>query len=102
MNSIKITGKIASSIELRQSKNGVSVVDFTLYHKGRGRNPVWVDVEVWGEEAERVYKEIAYNELVQVEGELRRDKWISKYNNEPKSKLKITADSVEQVQMQSV
>ena len=93
INDLKIEGKVVSEVQLRKSKTDISVVDFRLMHKNlRARNPVFVDIEVWGREAERTAEFIKRGYIILVYGELRQDVWEK--NGEPRSKLKITAQKV--------
>ena len=99
MNSTTIDGKVITDIELRKTnKKQIPVVNFRLVHNERRReNPVYVDVEVWGREAENLAENAGRGSYVVVYGELRRDVWeATNTGGEPetRSKLKITANRV--------
>jgi single-strand DNA-binding protein len=93
INEITLSGKIVSDVSVRESKKGYSVADFRLMHKNqKARNPVFVDIEVWQEEAKRVGESAVRGDSVVIYGDLRRDVWEKDGNQ--RSKLKITANKV--------
>lgn len=93
INQITLSGKIVSEISLRKSNKGYSVADFRIKHRNkRAKNPVFIDIEVWQDEAEKVHKEAENGSIVIVYGDIRRDVWEK--DGESRSKLKITADKV--------
>ncbi len=95
INKIDLGGRIVSEISLRETTKGIPVADFRIKHISRkSKNPLFVDIEVWSSEAQRVYETIKKGDMVVIVGELRRDIWASKENGEPRSKIKITASRV--------
>lgn len=93
MNAITLKGRIVSEVSLRESNAGDKVTDFRLMHKTRRtKNPLFIDVEVWRAEAERIYQNAARGDYVVVDGELRRDVWEK--DGEERDKIKITAKHV--------
>ena len=70
-NKVIITGRAKSKPELRLTTTGISVVNFTLISEGvKGRE--YIDVTVWGELAEKIYKDIEAGRRLMVEGRLHR------------------------------
>lgn len=101
INQVVLGGKIVSSVELRRSKKGQSVCDFRFMHKhARAREPLFIDIEVWGNEAEKVAGNTQKGDLLVVHGELRRDVWEKDGNT--RSKVKITASKVVLVTTENV
>lgn len=96
VNQVNLGAKIVSDISLRNTtKKGVPVADFRVLHKNRKlSNPLFIDVEVWGDEAMQVYENVNRGDTVVIVGELRRDVWEAKESKEPRSKIKITASRV--------
>jgi len=96
VNQVNLGAKIVSDISLRNTtKKGVPVADFRVLHKNRKlTNPLFIDVEVWGDEAMRVYENVKRGDTVVLVGELRRDVWSAKESGEARSKIKITASRV--------
>jgi single-strand DNA-binding protein len=94
LNQVAIDGRIIDDFELRKTKNkGLSVVNFRLLHNSpKQKNPVYIDVEVWGKEAENLAANAGRGTFVVVHAELRRDRWDSEEG--VRSKLKLTANRV--------
>ncbi len=95
VNQVNLFGKIVSSeIELRKSKSGTSVTEFRIIHRNKKfKNPLFIDIEVWGQESIKVHDTAKKGDKVIVYGELRSDIWTSKDGTQ-KSKIKITANKV--------
>ena len=96
INQITLDGIIVSEISLRTSnKKGTPVADFRVCNRERrAKNPVFIDVEVWGRQAEIVKLNAGRNSKIVISGELRMDSWESRDTGEKRSKHKITADSI--------
>jgi single-strand DNA-binding protein len=93
INNVTLGGKIVSDLILRKSKSGMSVIDFRLMYKNKkAKNPLFIDVEAWGLEADRLSETAVKGVSVIVHGELRRDVWEK--DGEERSKIKITAEKV--------
>lgn len=96
VNQVNLGARIVSEISLRNTaKKGIAVADFRVIHRNRRLpHPLFIDVEVWGNEAKRVYENTKRGDTVVIVGELRRDVWASKDTSEQRSKIKITATRV--------
>lgn len=91
INTVSLGGKIVSDIELRKSKTGLSVIDFRLMFKSaKTKFPLFIDIEVWGNEAEKLASRAKRGDFVVCNGELRRDVWEK--DGEERSKIKVTAN----------
>lgn len=95
INTIQISGVVVSEIQMRRSTNtDTPVVDFRLMNKKRrAKNPVFIDVEVWGKQAEVLYDRAANKSHVFINGELRQDNWQARDGGN-RSKIKITASEI--------
>ena len=95
LNSVTISGRVVNDIQLnRTNKKGISVVNFRLMHNDRKlKHPVYIDVEVWGKEAENLAEKAVRGSYVVVHAQLRRDVWETE-EGDPRSKLKLTANKV--------
>ncbi len=70
-NKVIITGKAKTKPELKLTTTGIAVVNFTLVSEGiKARE--YIDVTIWGELAEKVYKDIEPGRRIMVEGRLHR------------------------------
>ncbi len=95
INSVTLNGKIVSDFELRITNfKKIPVTNFRIQHNSpRLKHPVYVDVEVWGKEAENLCASAQRGSFVVVYAELRRDVWAAD-DGSPRSKLKLTASKV--------
>jgi len=95
INTVTLNGKVVSDLNLRKTNNkGVSVTNFRIQHNApRLKHPVYIDVEVWGAEAETLVAQAKRGSFVVVYAELRRDVWNAE-DGSPRSKLKLTASRV--------
>ena len=95
INTVTLNGKVVSDLNLRKTNNkGISVTNFRIQHNGpKLKNPVYIDVEVWGTEAETLCAQAKRGSFVVVYAELRRDVWNAD-DGSPRSKLKLTASRV--------
>ncbi len=93
INTVTLEGKVVSEIIVRKSTKGTSVTDFRLIHKAyKSKNPVFIDIEVWGDQADRLSSSAKRGSHIIVYGEIRRDVWTK--DGVEKSKLKLTANKV--------
>ena len=88
-NKVIITGRPKSSPEVKTTLSGITVINFTLISEG-SKSREYVDVTVWGELAEKVYKDITPTRRIMVEGTLHR----TAAGDEKYGKLEITANRV--------
>jgi len=95
-NQIQLSARVSSDISFKSTKkHQIPVADFRVVHKTRKvKNPLSIDIEVWGEEVNNIKDNIFRGDLVEIVGQLRRDIWVSKQTGETLSKLKITANKV--------
>ncbi len=95
LNQVNIDGRIIDDFVLRKTKTkGLSVANFRLQHNApKLKTPVYIDVEVWGKEAENLAENARRGSFVVVHAELRRDRWENE-GGDVRSKLKLTANRV--------
>jgi single-strand DNA-binding protein len=99
-NLVSITGRLCADVELRFTPSGMAVTDLRVAVTTRKKvgdewadSTAFVDVTVWGKQAEFVAKDGRKGSPVAVSGELQTDSWEK--DGKKFSKLKIKADSVE-------
>lgn len=95
INNVVLNGRIVSDLELRYTNNKkIPVTNFRLQHSNpKLKYPVYIDVEVWGKEAENLVESGQRGSFVVVYAELRRDVWAADDGGN-RSKLKLTAQNV--------
>jgi len=102
-NKITLLGNLTRTPELKKTKSGLSVIDL-----GMAMNRVWtgddgekhedatfVDVVVWGRDAENAAKYLEKGRSVLVEGRLQMDTWKDANTGQNRSKLRVVAEHVQ-------
>lgn len=102
LNKVLIAGRLTRRPELRKTPGGMSVTDllvalnreyFTLSGE-RQQEVCFVDVVVWGKQAEACTKVLDCSSPVLVEGHLQLDVWYSR-EGEKRCKLRVAAERVQ-------
>lgn len=101
INRVILAGNVTRDPEIRRTKSGESVMDLGMaineQYKGKDGQAVqsvcFVDVAVWGRQAESCAQYLAKGAPVIIEGKLQFDQWKTE-EGEKKSKLKIRAQHV--------
>lgn len=102
LNKVIIAGRLTRRPELRRTPGGMSVTDllvalnreyFTLTGE-RQQEVCFVDVVVWGKQAEACTRVLDCSSPVLVEGHLQLDVWYSR-EGEKRCKLRVAAERVQ-------
>ena len=102
MNRVIIAGRLTKRPALRKTPNGASVTDLLVAINREFTNPsgeklqevCFVDVVVWGKQAEGCTQLLDCSSPVLVEGRLQLDVWHSK-EGEKRCKLRVVAERVQ-------
>jgi len=102
LNRVVIAGRLTRRPLLRKTPGGASVTDllialnreFTTPNGERQQEVCFVDVVVWGKQAEVCVDSLDCSSLVLVEGRLQLDVWHSK-EGEKRCKLRVAAERVQ-------
>ena len=101
-NRVILIGNLTRDPELRYTPSGVAVCDLSLAvssTRGKGADrkeeTVFVDVTVWERMAENCNEYLSKGRPVLVEGRLRQDTWDDRETGKKRSKLAVTALSVQ-------
>jgi single-strand DNA-binding protein len=100
INKVIITGRVTRDSELRQTSGGTSVTDVSvvsnrIWNKGgeRQEESTFVDVTLWGKQAEALSQYLTKGRHVMVEGRLKLNSWETE-EGVKRNKLTLVADSV--------
>jgi single-strand DNA-binding protein len=101
LNRVFLMGRLTRDPEVRYTPSGTAVADLgvavTERYKDRDGNwqekPVFVDVVVWGRQAETSAEYLFKGSPLFVEGRLQLDQWENQ-SGEKRSKLRVRADQV--------
>lgn len=101
MNRVIIAGNLTRDPELRRTPNGVSVTDLLIalnrdfvVHGEKHQEVCFVDVVVWGKQAEDCVSQLSRSSPVLVEGRLQLDTWFGN-GGEKRCKLRVAAERVQ-------
>jgi len=102
LNKVMLIGRLTRDPELRTTPSGKSVAQIGLAiddsYKNQAGEKVeracFVDIDVWGRQAETANQYLRKGSLVFIEGSLRLDQWENQ-QGEKRSKLKVTAQRIQ-------
>ncbi len=105
LNRVQIAGRLTKKPVLRKTPSGVSVTDllvalnreFTTMNGDKQSETCFVDVVVWGKQAESCTNTLDTSSPVVVEGRLQLDTWYGK-DGEKRCKLRVAAERVQFVE----
>ena len=95
MNNVNLIGRITRDLELRQTTSGQIVCEFSLaVNRTRQEGADFINVTVWGKQAENLTKYQSKGSLIAVSGSLRVDKYETK-EGEKRNRVYVLANSIE-------
>lgn len=102
LNKVIIAGRLTRKPELRRTPNGIAVTDllvalnreFVTLDGEKQQEVCFVDVVVWGKQAEMSAQVLDCSSSVLVEGRLQLDVWHAK-DGEKRCKLRVAAEKVQ-------
>ena len=92
MNNFNGIGRIATEIEIRYTKDGTAVANFSLALDNYGDKTSFVEVTCWRKLAENVAEYMEKGRQIGITGELVQDRWEK--DGQKRSKIKINARNV--------
>lgn len=103
LNRAELMGHLTFDPELRHIPSGMAVSELRMAvnrswkdRAGEWKEEVlYIDVVVWGDQAERLCKILHKGSLILVEGYLKMEQWDDKNTGEKRTKIKVQADRVQ-------
>ncbi|MEC7840309.1 MAG: single-stranded DNA-binding protein [Chlamydiota bacterium] len=103
LNKVIVAGRLTRKPELRKTPNGVAVTDllialnrdFVTQNGERQQEVCFVDVVVWGKQAESCVSSLDTSSSVLVEGRLQLDVWYANAGKDKRCKLRVAAERVQ-------
>lgn len=102
LNHVVLIGRLVRDPETRYTSSNVAVTKFSIanndsYMKDGQRQEIvsYFDVNVWGNQAVNCEKYLKMGNQVAVEGYLRQNRWKDQATGQTRSKVEITASSVQ-------
>lgn len=93
MNKIFLIGRITKDLELRTTKSGNSVCEFTLAVNRDKENTDFITCQVWNKQAENLCKYQGKGSLISVAGELRVETY--EINDKKHYKTYVLSNAIE-------
>lgn len=103
LNKVMLMGNLTRDPELRYTPSGRPVADISLAinrvwideQKGKQEETIFVDVTLWGRQAELASQYLAKGRGAFIEGRLQMDTWDDKETGKKRSKLKVVGDALQ-------
>jgi single-strand DNA-binding protein len=100
LNKVMLIGNLTRDPELRYTPKGTAVTDITLAinriwnneQNVRQEETVFVEITLWGRQAELAQQYLSKGRLAYVEGRLHMDTWDDKETGKKRSKLKVVGE----------
>ena len=95
-NVIVFEGRLTKEPELKTTKTGLSVATFSLasnYYYNEQQETTFLDVEVWGKQAENCCKYLVKGQKARAVGRLKQSSW--EYQGRTYNKFLISAQSID-------
>lgn len=101
-NTVIIAARLGRDPELKYTSGGMAYCKIAAAHSERSKDasgewkekPVWLDVTVWRDEAERAGQNLHKGDAVMIEGRLTQSEWEDKQTGQKRVKLEISAQRV--------
>jgi len=100
LNEVIVSGRLTRDSELRRTPNGTAVTDIIIASNriwskdsDRQEETTFVDVTIWGKQAESLQEYLVKGRHVMVVGRLKLNKWETEEGGK-RSKLTMVADKV--------
>lgn len=100
LNKVMLIGNLTRDPELRYTPKGTAVTDITLainrvWSNDQGvrqEDTVFVEITLWGRQAELAQQYLAKGRMAYIEGRLQMDTWDDKDTGKKRSKLKVIGE----------
>lgn len=102
-NKVILMGNLTATPELRTTPKGTSVTDISLainrYFSGdngmRQEETTFVDVTLWGRQAEVACQYLSKGRGVMIEGRLQLDSWEDRETKQKRSRLRVVGENMQ-------
>tara|TARA_A100001388_G_C28748556_1_gene490884 strand:- start:149 stop:520 length:372 start_codon:yes stop_codon:yes gene_type:complete len=94
INTISLVGRAGREPDVRYFESGSTVANFTLAvnRLGKGDEPDWFNLEIWGKQAQIAVDYVKKGSLVGVTGSFKIDSWKDKNTGEDRFKPVVRVD----------
>jgi single-strand DNA-binding protein len=96
-NRTQLLGNMVTDPELRYTPQGTPVANFSMAvnrKRGDGEETTFLDIAVWGAQAETTARFKRKGDLIFLEGRLQQDRWKAP-DGSPRSKVVVVAEKIQ-------
>ncbi len=103
LNKVMLIGNLTRDPELRYTPKGTAVADISLAinriwtneQNARQEETIFVEVTLWGRQAELAQQYLSKGRMAYIEGRLQMDTWDDKETGKKRSKLKVIGENLQ-------
>lgn len=103
LNKVMLIGNLTRDPELRYTPKGTAVTDISLAinriwtneQNARQEETIFVEVTLWGRQAELAQQYLSKGRSAYIEGRLQMDTWDDKETGKKRSKLKVIGENLQ-------
>lgn len=102
LNQVSLIGRLVRDPEIKYTANGNPIAKFSIannYSYIQNNELVedvnYFDIKVWGNQAVNCEKYLSKGKQIAILGFLKQNKWVDKTSGQNKSKIEITASSIQ-------
>jgi len=102
LNKVLLIGNLTKDPELRYTPNGTAVCDFRIAvnrvyttNNEKKEETCFIDINVWGRQAESVSKYLQKGSSAFIEGRLQLDQWEDRETGKARSRMRVVAERVQ-------
>jgi single-strand DNA-binding protein len=103
INKVTLAGRLTRDPEIKYTPSGTAIADFSLavtrYYKNNAgesqEDTDFIDVTAFGRSAEIIGKHLKKGNSLYIDGRLKLDQWQDKQSDQPRSKLRVVAQSMQ-------
>jgi single-strand DNA-binding protein len=99
INSVTLTGRAGRDPEVKYFESGSCVAQFSIavdrYSKEGGKEVDWINIKLWGKQAQVAADYVRKGSLVGIVGRLEVEKWADRQSGEERSKAVVVGDRLE-------
>lgn len=96
LNSVALTGRIGSDLELRHTKGDTAVLEMNLAVEsgfGDKKKTNWIGLVLWGKSAESAHQHLGKGRKIAVSGRLNQEEWEDKETGKKRSKTHVVVET---------
>ena len=102
LNRVVLIGRLTRDADLKFIQNGTAVSKFSIavnrsvkHGDSWDNEPSFIDIVLWGKQAESLNQYLLKGKQVGIDGEIRQDRWNDEKSGQQRSRIEIVANRVQ-------